>query len=117
MNTFNITEGKGFQMTFENGFTISVQWGYHNYCSNKSYHQEVEGERKERFFGAESAEIAVWHKDSGMNFLPIEGNCFGHVIGWLNADEVASWITKVCNAKTAEDITVLCTGCSHCEEE
>lgn len=118
MSQFNITQGKGFQMTFENGFTISVQWGYGNYCSNKNYNHDSEAERKHSIFGATSAEIAVWHKDSdGRNFLQIEGNCWGHVIGWLTPDEVATWITKVANAKTKKDIEVPCTGCFSCKED
>ena len=28
------TYGQGFQLTFENGWTISVQFGEYNYCSN-----------------------------------------------------------------------------------
>lgn len=31
---FKITDGKGFQVTFENGITVSVQFGYGNYCEN-----------------------------------------------------------------------------------
>ena len=32
---FVSTHNKGFQMTFENGFRISVQWGIGNYCQRK----------------------------------------------------------------------------------
>ena len=32
--SFRITEGKGFQITFANGYTASVQFGSGNYCSN-----------------------------------------------------------------------------------
>jgi hypothetical protein len=31
---FKITMGKGFHITFKNGYTISVQWGPGNYCDN-----------------------------------------------------------------------------------
>ena len=31
---FRITDGKGFGLTFENGWTVSVQWGWGNYCDN-----------------------------------------------------------------------------------
>jgi hypothetical protein len=33
-----ITAGKGFQITFANGYTVSVQWGPGNYCDNHSYY-------------------------------------------------------------------------------
>jgi len=32
---FAITGGKGFQITFENGYTVSVQFGVSSQCSNK----------------------------------------------------------------------------------
>lgn len=35
---FSITHGKGFQMTFANGWTISVQWGPGNYCDHYDAH-------------------------------------------------------------------------------
>lgn len=28
------TRNKGFRMTFDNGFNVSVQWGAGNYCDN-----------------------------------------------------------------------------------
>jgi len=31
---FKITRGSGFQMTFGNGWTVSVQWGACTYSSN-----------------------------------------------------------------------------------
>jgi len=32
---FTITGGKGFQITFENGYTVSVQFGVSSQCSNE----------------------------------------------------------------------------------
>ena len=31
---FSISGNRGFQMTFENGYTVSVQFGPGNYCDN-----------------------------------------------------------------------------------
>lgn len=31
---FSITDGKGFQITFKNGITVSIQFGKYNYCEN-----------------------------------------------------------------------------------
>lgn len=31
---FTITDNKGVRITFENGWTISIQWGPGNYCDN-----------------------------------------------------------------------------------
>ena len=35
-----ITQGKGFQLKFANGWTVSVQFGWGNYCGNR--HDETE---------------------------------------------------------------------------
>lgn len=44
----------GFKMTFENGNTISVQFGWGNYCENR-------GESKP---GCVNAEIAIWDSEN-----------------------------------------------------
>ena len=35
MSKFVATRNKGFAMTFDNNYTISVQWGTENYCEKK----------------------------------------------------------------------------------
>ena len=35
MSKFGTMKNKGFHITFNNGLTISVQFGAGNYCSNK----------------------------------------------------------------------------------
>ena len=32
---FSITDNKGFQISFKNGYSVSVQFGGGNYCSNR----------------------------------------------------------------------------------
>lgn len=34
---FKITQSKGFQITYPNGYTVSVQWGPGNYCDNRYF--------------------------------------------------------------------------------
>lgn len=34
MKHFHITEGKGFQMLLPNGYLVSIQWGWGNYCDH-----------------------------------------------------------------------------------
>jgi len=79
---FNAKEStfhNGFQMKFENGYTISIQFGKGNYC----HHEEGE---------AISAEIAIIDKDG-------QWYNFGsdHVKGYCTPNEVAEWIGKVSN--------------------
>ena len=74
-------------MTFENGWTISVQWGYGNYCDNNTYY--VSDFENTKDLESTTAEIAMWDKD-GKWFD------FGNdtVKGYCSANEVAEWIDK-----------------------
>ena len=91
---FEITEQKGFHITFENGCTISVQFGYGNYCDNRHmglFREEVEP--------CKNAEIAVWTKDNEWiteKFVDCGGD---EVCGYLEADKVADIIYAVKNYK------------------
>lgn len=57
---FNITKGgrkeepKGIHITLANGWLVSVQWGYGNYCDNK-----VDGDP------SPNAEVAAWDDKDG----------------------------------------------------
>ena len=86
---FVSTENKGFQLTFQNGWTISVQWGKGNYCSNRNLEIKYES-----ILEAKSAEIAIW--DINNKSYEINGDL---VVGWVTTDEVAEWIDKVKNFK------------------
>jgi hypothetical protein len=85
LQMFRITEGRGFQMTFENGWTVSVQFGVFNYCANKN---AVPGavEKGE----CADAEIAAWNsKGRWFSFGSDE------VKGWVSPDEVAEFMVKI----------------------
>jgi hypothetical protein len=76
---FKYCSRPGFQMTFENGWTVSVQWHAHAYCSGK---------------GDESpnAEIAAWDSEG-------EWYNFGSdtVLGYQTPDEVVTFMENVKN--------------------
>jgi len=76
---FNITTNKGFQITFANGNTVSVQFGGGNYCENR--HKFNEGQAQ----SCENAEVLAWDKD---------GNDLCEVQGWQSPEEVAAFIAK-----------------------
>lgn len=77
MNEPNTSIGSGFQLTFSNGNTISVQFGFGSYCEQK---HETTGESVD-------AEIAIWNTEGKWyNFGSDEVN------GYCPADEVADWI-------------------------
>ena len=73
---FNKTRSpKGFHMTFENGYTLSVQFGMGNYCMNR-YEPSDEGvfETMQKYIGPEEckdAETAIW--DVNGDFLKYKG--------------------------------------------
>lgn len=59
---FKITDKKGFHIKFENGYTVSVQFGPGNYCDN--YDMEIgRDEEKAGKNGSYNAECAVWAED------------------------------------------------------
>jgi len=57
------TMNKGFNMTFENGWTVSVQWGYGNYCAAQDYGRGYGQEMKNEVHKSETAEIAAWDEN------------------------------------------------------
>ena len=67
----------GFQITFENGNTISVQFGCGNYCE----------QRHESTGSSSDAEVAIWNKAGDWYDFGSD-----QVKGWCTPDEVADWI-------------------------
>lgn len=67
---FRITRKKGFHVTFENDYTVSVQFGPGNYCNN--YDAEIGGD-EERCGeqGSHDAEVAVI--DPSGNLIRLRG--------------------------------------------
>ena len=71
---------KGFHMTFENGWTVSVQFGKNNYASNKQHTDE-----------SPDAEIAAWDKDG--NWYHFKNG--DDVFGYEKTDDVAEFIAMI----------------------
>jgi hypothetical protein len=92
---FKSTLNRGFQLTFENGLTISVQYGEGNYSSNRN----VKTDGKD-IVESVSAEVAIWDKD-GTDYQFSNG---GICEGWCFANEVATMISKVSTAKNLKDL-------------
>jgi len=89
---FVSTGNKGFQMVFENGWTISVQFGYGNYCDNNHHPEGFDFAKKTEIVKSSDAEIAIWDKDG--EWFDFGGDT---IKGYCTADEVADWIEKVKN--------------------
>jgi|TARA_B110000908_G_C10179202_1_gene414797 hypothetical protein len=102
MKGFTSTYNKGFRMGFENGFSISVQWGTGNYCEVKTLPKEINTELQEPFWSSSNAEIAVFDKEGGM----IDISNDDVVIGWVTPDNVAKIISIIQLATTTEEMTI-----------
>ena len=114
MSKFTSGYNKGFRMTFENGFSISVQWGVGNYCEKRDSGEWNEA-TKHDFWSSNSAEIAVFNKEGRNSMIPIAGYTLENtdgteesytdvVSGWLSTDTVAKCITIVQSATTEKEI-------------
>lgn len=62
---FRITRGRGFQITFENGYTVSVQFGQFNYCANYNTMEDEKTERQFGEMGSKTAEVAIIDEKMG----------------------------------------------------
>lgn len=83
---FSITDGKGFQIKFDNGCTVSVQWGPGNYGDN--YDARWGSQREKLRWKSTTAEVAILLPDGNFYSLPDHGD----VAGWQTPEEVAKWI-------------------------
>lgn len=87
-----VTQGKGVQMTFANGWTVSVQWGSGNYSDHyiRSARAGEHWDTVQRSVGeqgSKTAEIAAW--DANKTWYDFGGDT---VKGYVSADEVAEFI-------------------------
>jgi len=93
-----ITRNEGFQIDFDNGYTISVQFGHGHYCSNRNS-RKIGYQSSSTPQECKNAEIALWdrnRKDKGegsstwVNLTPGD-----QVVGWVPADLVGKIIGYV----------------------
>ena len=91
---FKTTKNSGFQMTFDNGWTISVQFGYFNYCQNNHHPNGLYFSKNQDVTTSEDAEIAIW--DANGEWFNFDS---GIVKGHCSTNEVAEWIAKVSQFK------------------
>ena len=105
---FKITDGKGFQLTFDNGNTISVQFGYGNYCENRTNRKAISlNSSHDGNTESSNAEIGIWYKNEewitrGV-FLSLFNEELGdEVEGYLSSNKVAELINYVANLKASQ---------------
>jgi len=91
---FNITSQKGFHITFENGWTVSVQFGRGNYCDNRNISSMVPVP------ASRNAEVAAWDPNGKM-FEFEEDNT---VQGWMPPEEVLAFMNKIAAMAQAGEV-------------
>ena len=89
---FKITGGKGFHITFDNGWTASVQFGVANYCSHHRDDLDMIGKEKEHSkWESSTAEVAAWPQSREMMRF---GN--GDTVkGWLTSQQVLAFLVEI----------------------
>ena len=95
-----ITENKGFQMTFNNGLTISCQIGSNNYCDNRSYNFNYQPEMRQSITECSNCEVAIWNNNdewiTGKIFKEIGMKSTEDMVaGWVDVDTVAKLISYI----------------------
>jgi len=95
--SFRITDNKGFHITFENGYTVSVQFGPGNYCDN--YKAPI-GKSENCLcgkMGSSTAECAVWKNNEDMIAHALFG---GDMVGnRMTAEEVLELLNWAASQK------------------
>lgn len=85
---FNITCKRGFQVTFENGWTVSVQWGPGNYCERQ--YDNFDAPEKAVRWTSNTAEIAAW--DANNEWHDFGGDT---VEGYVKPDDVLAFMKRI----------------------
>jgi hypothetical protein len=84
---------KGFQIAFENGYTVSVMFGYRNYCSNRYDKSTLDAPE----VTSESAEFVVFETDND-RYVYADTPSGGYNGGWASSEKVAAGIEAVSRA-------------------
>tara|TARA_R100000278_G_C5428088_1_gene149099 strand:+ start:408 stop:737 length:330 start_codon:yes stop_codon:yes gene_type:complete len=102
MSNFIINDNKGFNMTFANGWSISVQFGPMNYCDNQN--DAFGSQLNHKRYTSTTAEIAVLNKNGNLTKIWDDT-----VKGWCSTDDVAKFIQIVSSVDpniTSDEMTM-----------
>ena len=89
----NTTRVRGYHFTFNNGYLLSVQFGWGNYCDNR----DLPYENNEVYTKSTTAEIAYWYVDpeTGKDGEMIYFENRDTVLGYQTFEEVLEWMKKI----------------------
>jgi hypothetical protein len=99
MSKFKFHRNCVFQMTFSNGFTVSLSSIEGSYSDNHTLgYTSVDTTQNE----VTRIEVACWNETMDHNFVRLGES--DDVLGYIDADQVASIIDVVAKAKNEEEI-------------
>lgn len=114
---FKIISGKGFHITFKNGVTVSVQFGWGNYCDKYPNNKDMFTENLEYIKdwkdplpreGSPNAEVAIWDKNDKWitkeYIKSINEEAYDDVIGFQTPEQVLDILNWAKNYKNYERI-------------
>jgi len=97
---------RGFAMEFPNGYSVSVQWGWMNYCANRN----AFGSHKERLnspFDSKTAEVMIMWKGRGVSSASFPQGLAGRWQKFFDNNGVASDLCVDSVAKLLSDVAYL----------
>jgi len=83
---FKITNSKGFHITFDNGYTVSVQFGAGNYCDNYG-----NGKYKDPADPSATAEVGAWDKNG--KWVALDGS--DDIAGYQTPAQVLEILNRI----------------------
>lgn len=96
----------GFMMSFDNGLTVSVQWGAGNYCDNR---RNIVEKNNMGYVHSNTAELAIWESDDvdtfvdANKFAPEGVTCHDDVLGFLTPEQVVTVLNNIKNYKAEKE--------------
>lgn len=105
MSGFKITRRQGFHVSFDNGWTVSVQFGPYNYCSARDMSESGAAQLIRTAYDMEAidaasdtAEVAAW--DANEEWLQFEDDT---VKGWQSPADVLALLQYVASLPPSPD--------------
>ena len=106
--SFEISNNKGFQITYKNGYTVSVQFGGGNYCTNRDLPIEDYGKSVPP---SDTAETALMTKDG---FVSYQGD---DVQGYMSPSEVLKLMVHAESLPIYDELAAFVSGQNPQEEK
>tara|TARA_Y100000389_G_scaffold204382_1_gene256623 strand:- start:4143 stop:4526 length:384 start_codon:yes stop_codon:yes gene_type:complete len=106
--SFKISDQKGFQITYKNGYTVSVQFGGGNYCTNRDLPIEDYGKAVPP---SDTAETALMTKDG---FVEYQGD---DVQGYMSPSEVLKLMVFAESLPPYDELAAFVSGQNPQEEK